>query len=86
MPPGEDETQSEATDATLGDLIRQGRSILRSHEVASARLVHQVNRQRGIEELERPFWSLLWSAIGAGFVIGLSPYAMGVLSITIADG
>lgn len=86
MPIVEDDTESEATDATLGDLTRQDRSILRSHEVASARLVHEVIRQRGIEELERPFWSLLWSAIGAGFVIGLSPYAMGVLSITIADG
>lgn len=86
MPPPPSDTEKTTADAELQDLSGKDRSILAEHEVASARLVHEIIRQRGIEELERPFWSLLWSAIGAGFVIGLSPYAMGVLAVTLPAG
>lgn len=68
-----------AEDLEIRDLSSNERKIIRRHETASAKLVHEIIRLRGIEELERPFFALLWSAIGAGFVIGLSPYAQGIL-------
>ncbi|GGD62999.1 formate/nitrite transporter family protein [Croceicoccus mobilis] len=80
-----DQPETESSDAELEDLSRQDRSLVRRNEVPSARLVHEIVRQRGIEELERPFWSLTWSAIGAGFVIGLSPYAMAIIALKLGD-
>lgn len=72
-------------DVELRDLTGNERKIIRRHETASAKLVHEIIRLRGIEELERPFLALLWSAIGAGFVIGLSPYAQGILGKVLPE-
>ena len=74
------------SDRDLGSLTSSDREIIQQHERANAVHVHEIIRRRGIEELERPFVSLLWSAIGAGFVIGLSPYAQGVLRMVVPDG
>ena len=60
-------------------------AIVDQHETASARLVHEIIRQRGIAELERPAAALAWSAIGAGFTIGLSVYAMAVIEREMPD-
>lgn len=91
---GADQDQADGVDAAKEsghDIVREDlddheREIVSSHEVASARLVHEIIRQRGIDELERPASSLLWSAIAAGFVIGLSPYAIGIFAAEVPDG
>lgn len=73
-------------DRELKELSASDRRIIRRHEIANAKLVHEIIRLRGIEELERPALSLFWSALAAGFVIGLSPYAMGILGISLPNG
>ena len=83
---GLDAAKESGHDIVREDLDEHEKDIVASHEVASARLVHEIIRQRGIEELERPASALLWSAIAAGFVIGLSPYAIGTFSAKVPDG
>ncbi len=56
--------------------VRQSRSL-------PARLVHEVVRQQGIEELERPAMSLMWSGIAAGLAIGLSVLGMAMLQTSL---
>lgn len=48
-----------------------------------ARLVHEVVRRQGIEELERPALSLMWSGVAAGLAIGLSVLGMGMLRVEL---
>ncbi|MAK98921.1 MAG: formate transporter [Citromicrobium sp.] len=90
--PDQDKTErSDAAKESGHDIVREDlddheREIVSSHEIASAKLVHEIIRQRGIEELERPASALLWSAIAAGFVIGLSPYAIGALLNKVPEG
>ena len=68
---GSDAAKESGHDIVREDLDDHEREIVSSHEIASAKLVHEIIRQRGIEELERPASALLWSAIAAGFVIRL---------------
>lgn len=75
-----DEAEEGGRDIVRKDLDEQEERIVEAHETASAKLVHEIIRQRGIDELERPAASLVWSSIGAGFVIGISPYAQGVVA------
>ncbi len=74
------------SDEKLDGLDQNEKDIIRDHEVASAKLVHEIIRLRGIAELEKPFFALFWSAIGCGFVIGLSPFAQGILAVALPDG
>ncbi|MFX7973079.1 formate/nitrite transporter family protein, partial [Acinetobacter baumannii] len=60
---------------------REKREVQQRKAVA-ARVVHEVVRLQGIEELERPIASLLWSGIAAGLAIGLS--VLGVAALTVA--
>ena len=83
---GSDAAKESGHDIVREDLDDHEREIVSSHEIASAKLVHEIIRQRGIEELERPASALLWSAIAAGFVIGLSPYAIGALLNKVPEG
>jgi len=48
------------------DLNPQEKREVRQRKSIPARVVHEVVRQQGIEELERPVMSLLWSGIAAG--------------------
>ncbi|WP_158611051.1 formate/nitrite transporter family protein [Aurantiacibacter spongiae] len=83
---GDTSVENSPQDRELEALSSNDKRIIRRHETANAKLVHEIIRLRGIEELERPFFSLLWSALGAGFVIGLSPYAMGILGVELPEG
>ena len=73
-------------DRELDNLSSNDRQIIQGHERATAMHVHEIIRLRGIEELERPLFALLWSSIGAGFVIGLSPYSQAMLRLLVPDG
>lgn len=54
------------------DLNPAERETVEKRKSPAARVVHEVIRQQGIEELERPTASLLWSGTAAGVVIWLS--------------
>jgi len=51
----------------------------------SARLIYEVIRRDGEEELERPVLSLVWSAIAAGVLISFSVLAEAVLRLHLPD-
>ena len=83
---GSDKEDEAADDIVREDIDDEDQRIVDQHETASARLVHEIIRQRGIAELERPAAALAWSAVGAGFAIGLSPYAMAAIARAMPDG
>ena len=64
-------------------LDRQEQREVRERRSLPARVVHEVVRRQGIEELERPALSLLWSGIAAGLAIGLSVLGMAMLKTSL---
>ena len=76
--------RTSATDQPA-DLIDEEREVVEDRKSPSARVVHEVVRQEGIDELERPTASLLWSGFAAGVIIWLSVVAQGALTITLPD-
>ena len=85
LEPSPDGAEETASDIVREDLDDEDQRIVDDHATASARLVHEIIRQRGIAELERPAAALAWSAIGAGFVIGLSLYAIAAIERAVPD-
>ena len=78
--PEEHHPEKEAADLTEGEAID-----VADRQAPSARVVHEAIRRQGIEELERPAWSLLWSGIVAGVAMGASILAEAVLSINLPE-
>ena len=68
--------------ADLNDVERE---TVEKRKSPAARVVHEVIRQQGIEELERPTESLLWSGVAAGVVIWLSLIAQAALTLRLPD-
>lgn len=67
------------------DLNDAERETIEKRKSPAARVVHEVIRQQGIEELERPTASLLWSGVAAGVVIWLSLIAQAALELRLPD-
>ena len=67
------------------DFSPSDREALEKRKSPPARIVHEVIRQQGIEELERPAESLLWSGVAAGVVIWLSLIAQAALMLRLPD-
>lgn len=61
------------------------RKAVEARKSPAARVVHEVIRQQGIEELERPAASLLWSGAAAGVAIWLSLVSQGALTLALPD-
>lgn len=74
MDSGEDETV---------DLEPIERETVQKRKAPSARVVHEIIRQEGVDELERPTASLIWSGAAAGVVIWLSVIAQGALMLKL---
>ncbi len=70
---------------SAADLNESERETVEKRKSPAARVVHEVIRQQGIEELERPTESLLWSGAAAGVVIWLSLIAQAALMNTLPD-
>lgn len=68
-----------------GDLNLAERETVEKRKSPPARVVHEVIRQQGIEELERPTASLLWSGVAAGVAIWLSLIAQAALMVRLPD-
>lgn len=67
------------------DLDAAERRAVEKRKSPPARVVHEVIREQGIEELERPTSSLLWSGAAAGVVIWLSLIAQAALTVRLPD-
>ena len=67
------------------DLDPSEREAVEKRKSPPARVVHEIIRQQGIDELERPGASLLWSGAAAGVVIWLSLISQGALTLMLPD-
>jgi formate-nitrite transporter family protein len=61
------------------DLSDQERDAVSDRLAASARVIHEVVRRRGDEELERPTGSLIWSGLAGGVAISTSVLGQALL-------
>ncbi|WP_420381596.1 formate/nitrite transporter family protein [Novosphingobium sp.] len=67
------------------DLSQADRETVEKRKSPPARIVHEVIRQQGIEELDRPAASLVWSGVAAGVTIWLSLIAQAALMLKLPD-
>ncbi len=67
------------------DMTPAERETVEKRKSPPARVVHEVIRQQGIDELERPAASLVWSGVGAGVAIWLSLIAQAALMVRLPD-
>ncbi|PXA92141.1 transporter (formate/nitrite transporter family protein) [Nostoc sp. 3335mG] len=80
--PASDPTEEERKVA----LDPEQEEVVDDRRAASALIVHEVVRRQGIEELERPASSLMWSGITAGIAIGLSLLGKAVMETAVPPG
>ena len=78
------ETDAEETDEAV-TLTSQERLQVRKSRRSSSPVIFETIRQEGIEELERPFFSLWWSGLAAGLLMSLSLFAKGYLHHYLPD-
>ncbi len=83
LPAPHDDTTEEERKVALDP---EQEEVVDDRRAASALIVHEVVRRQGIEELERPAASLLWSGITAGIAIGLSLLGKAVMETAVPTG
>lgn len=76
---------SEEGGAKAPPLTREEREAVEERKSAPARIVHEVVRQQGVDELERPLSSLLWSGFAAGMSIWLSLIVQAALALRLPE-
>lgn len=81
----DDPPDKTAERAMPSDLDQAERKTIEKRKSPAARVVHEVIRQEGVEELERPTASLLWSGGAAGVVIWLSLIAEAGLTLRLPE-
>ncbi|WP_395332145.1 formate/nitrite transporter family protein [Novosphingobium sp. BL-8H] len=54
------------------DLTDEEREAVAERSSTNARIIHEVIRRHGDEEMERPTWSLVWSGLAGGVAISAS--------------
>ncbi|WNO53317.1 formate/nitrite transporter family protein [Stakelama saccharophila] len=77
--------QSHEAEENAADLSHEEEVDVEERRAPPARIVHEVIRRQGIEELERPDMSLLWSAIIAGVSLSMSVLAKAVLDLRLPE-
>lgn len=81
-PPADPATEEERKVA----LDPEQEEVVDDRRAASALVVHEVVRRQGIEELDRPAASLMWSGITAGIAIGLSLLGKALMETAVPPG
>lgn len=72
-------------DRGTSDSRRREGNRIHEHQRLPAALVYQVVSDEGKKQLGRPYGSLWWSGVAAGFAISLSLYTMGLLHLYLPD-
>ncbi len=63
---------------------QEEQDVVESHRLA-ARVVYEIVRRDGLEELDRPKTSLIWSGVAAGLMISFSILSMAILRVHLPD-
>jgi formate/nitrite transporter FocA (FNT family) len=80
--PLSDELEDREQDIDLSD---EEREAVAERAAASPRVIHEVVRRRGDEELERPAGSLIWSGLAGGVAISTSVLGQALLESRLPD-
>lgn len=67
------------------EMTKEDRESVVRRQAVPARVVHEIVRQQGLEELQRPLASLLWSGAAAGVSIWLSLIVQAALILHLPD-
>jgi formate/nitrite transporter FocA (FNT family) len=67
------------------DLSQEEKSVVVERQPTSARILHEVIRRSGDEELDRPALSLLWSGLAGGVAISASLMAQALIESRLPD-
>lgn len=67
------------------DLSEEEREAVDERELTSARVLHEVVRRGGDEELDRPALSLLWSGLAGGIAISASVLGQALIESKLPD-
>ena len=78
-------TEPGADAASPIDLTEAEEETIAKRTSPPARIVHEIVRRQGLEELERPIVSLLWSGFAAGVSIWLSLISEAALHLALPD-
>jgi formate/nitrite transporter FocA (FNT family) len=77
-----DDLQSRKDDIDLSD---EEEEAVAARQPTSARVLHEVVRRSGDEELDRPILSLLWSGLAGGVAISASLLGQGLIESRLPD-
>lgn len=77
--------RNEASDAEQADLPAEEEADVEELQAAPSRVIHEVVRRQGDEELDRPARSLFWSGIAAGVVMAASVLGRGLIESHLPD-
>lgn len=77
---------SQEEEEQAADLSHEEEVDVEERRAPPARIVHEAIRRQGIEELERPATSLLWSGVVAGVAMGMSVLSEAVLKVSLPEG
>tara|TARA_B100000678_G_scaffold272760_1_gene262490 strand:+ start:150 stop:1049 length:900 start_codon:yes stop_codon:yes gene_type:complete len=81
----DDEDLGEEAEEQVADLSHKEEIDVEERRAPPAKVVHEAIRRQGIEELERPTWSLIWSGLAAGIVMGMSILSEALLKERLPD-
>ena len=84
--PTEDDELRQQEEEDAANLSKEEEVDVEERRAPPAKIVHEVIRRQGIEELERPAISLFWSGLAAGVVMGTSILGEALLSSAIPQG
>ena len=68
------------------DLSREERRAVAERHTANTRVIHEVVRRHGDEEMERPATSLIWSGVAGGVAISSSILAEAIIESMLPKG
>ncbi|MBW4331480.1 formate/nitrite transporter family protein [Stakelama sp. CBK3Z-3] len=74
-----DEPLDAEAEKNAADLTEEEEVDVEERRAPPAKVVHEAIRRQGIEELERPASSLIWSGVAAGVAMGMSVLSEAVL-------
>ncbi|MBR0552351.1 formate/nitrite transporter family protein [Stakelama marina] len=80
-----DAALSQEEEEKAADLSHEEEVDVEERRAPAAKIVHEAIRRQGIEELERPATSLLWSGVVAGMAMGMSVLAEAVLRHSLPE-
>jgi formate/nitrite transporter FocA (FNT family) len=79
------DSEAHVPQSTASETEKSEEGSVQDASALSSKLIYEVIRRDGLEEMSRPLASLWWSGIAAGMLISLSVIAEAILRVGIPD-